>query len=505
MKSFFQSSSTLISRLFANNKIPTLLAILAGVVYLVQAVLYAHTGPVTMDEGTYLAKGLLYVTGVYRPFQDYGPWTNKMPLAFLIPGAAQVLFGPGLRTGRYFAIFLGLLMLAGLWLAAKRSAGKAAAVILLWVVALDPATISYYSTAISQGIVACMLTWMLAFSLGENRKLWEIGLAAVLASMMVMTRQNLAPVIPFFLLFVFWQYGRRAGLTALAVCALVLGAFHWIYYPNIFKLWASFIPEPIKTWLMPTPAGTSGSGGTATPLMAPSLLTGLYVFWEGVRYNLFATVGTLAACFFWPRRRAWASETRFKTSVYLLFLFMCLTAIHLWAAVGKDYCPYCYSGYLAFFSPCALLLVVVSFSSWVQNPGPARRVLAAAAVFLLCAGIGFGAYQQIGGALASMPVPRIRGMQIQPGNTEAWRLLANKFGWEYADAQQVLSAAAGFIAGGLLLLAGGRSRALARKNGPPSSAPGGREEFSSCSAWARWFRPPPCWQAARTSPAAAGM
>jgi hypothetical protein len=47
-----------------------------------------------------------------------------MPLAFLIPGFAQVLFGPGLRTGRYLAIVLGGLMLLGLYLSTRRLAGK---------------------------------------------------------------------------------------------------------------------------------------------------------------------------------------------------------------------------------------------------------------------------------------------------------------------------------------------------------------------------------------------
>ena len=87
------------------------IAVLAGFAYLVQAVIYAHSQESILDEGAYLYKGYLFATGRYTPYQDYGPWSNHMPLSFLIPGAVQVLIEPGLRTARYFAIFLGLLML----------------------------------------------------------------------------------------------------------------------------------------------------------------------------------------------------------------------------------------------------------------------------------------------------------------------------------------------------------------------------------------------------------
>jgi hypothetical protein len=99
------------------------LALVAGIAYLFQALRYAHTQVMILDEGSYLVKGFLFATGQYWPFQDYGPWTNHMPLAFLIPGYAQVLFGPGLRTGRYLAVFLAALML---WACGSRSGAWAA-------------------------------------------------------------------------------------------------------------------------------------------------------------------------------------------------------------------------------------------------------------------------------------------------------------------------------------------------------------------------------------------
>src|SRR3990172_8033653 len=86
------------------------ITILGGLAYLSQSLVYAHTQFSLLDEGAYLYKGYLFATGQYRLYQDYGPWTNHMPLAFLIPGYVQVLFGPGLRTGRYLAVGLSLLL-----------------------------------------------------------------------------------------------------------------------------------------------------------------------------------------------------------------------------------------------------------------------------------------------------------------------------------------------------------------------------------------------------------
>ena len=116
-----------------------ILAGLAGVTYIVQAFIYAHTQFSVLDEGAYLVKGYLFATGQYTPFQDYGPWTNHMPLSFLIPGWVQAIFEPGLRTGRYFSIFLGIVLLLGLWWVTRRLGGRWWAAGAVWAIALNPA------------------------------------------------------------------------------------------------------------------------------------------------------------------------------------------------------------------------------------------------------------------------------------------------------------------------------------------------------------------------------
>ena len=76
---------------------PYLLAGLGVILYLIQAFQYAHTTVSSLDEGSYLIKGMFYLTGVYEPFEPYAPLTNKAPFAFLIPGFAEYIFGAGLR------------------------------------------------------------------------------------------------------------------------------------------------------------------------------------------------------------------------------------------------------------------------------------------------------------------------------------------------------------------------------------------------------------------------
>jgi len=128
--------------------------------------IYAFAQRAVLDEGAYLYQGYLFATGVYHPFQDYGPYMYNGPISYLILGYIQTWFGAGLRTGRYFALFLGLLMLLGVWVAAKRLGGKWGAAVAVWAIALNPAAIKIYSLAETQVLIACMLAWVLVLVLG---------------------------------------------------------------------------------------------------------------------------------------------------------------------------------------------------------------------------------------------------------------------------------------------------------------------------------------------------
>lgn len=428
--------------------ISTLAAVLGMVVFLVQALYYAHYFDVTMDEGTYLMKGLLFLRGDYRPFEDYGPWTNKMPLAFLIPGAAQMIFGAGLRTGRYFSVFLSMLMLVGTWLAARRLAGRWWAALVVGVMAVSSGAIVYTSQAISQVISACLLAWMMVLVLGGDRPVWQVLLGAALGTLTVMTRQNLLPVVPVLILYIFWQYGRRTGWLAVGVSAVLLGGFHALYWPDIIKIWLPWTPKFIIEWFDLSRFSIGGLKSIAAVNL--SFWTRFQVFWEGFRIYFAMLTGVVIGLLNWPRRQDWKSPAAFKSAVLLLVLFAVLFASHLWAALMNDYCIYCYSGYIAFFAPIGLILVILLASQPRQRqPGWLAQLLMLGSLVIIAGGTGLNAYKMFGDWLMKMSVPRVRDLTIQAGTIELWKLFENKFSWGYEFLERLLPGL--FVAGVTLI------------------------------------------------------
>jgi len=112
-----------------------LLAILGVAVFLAQAAWFTRTTISSLDEGAYLYKGMLFAAQGHRPFELFGVQTNKAPLAFLIPGVAESIFGSGLRTGRSLAVLFGSLSLVATWTVARRLGGKWWAAAAVWALA----------------------------------------------------------------------------------------------------------------------------------------------------------------------------------------------------------------------------------------------------------------------------------------------------------------------------------------------------------------------------------
>lgn len=441
---------------FSVDRLMDILALLGGTVYLIQSWIYAHTQASLLDEGAYLLKGYLFATGKYWPYRDYGPWTNHTPLSFLIPGWIEALFGPGLRTGRYFAIFLGLLTLLGLWLIARRLGGRGWAALAVWAMTLNPAIIKLYSLANSEVLGASMLVWVLVLSLGENRPRGQLLFGAVLAGLMIDTRVNLSLVLPLLVLYIAWEYGWRTGLLAAAVGGLPVVIVHAIFWPNILRAWAHWLPLDIFTFLKPF-----GHPPGAAPSWNPtiSLAGRLTSFFHGFRFHFVALVGALSVWLLWPRRSRWQNSSRFKMAVFLSVLLLAMTLAHLWAALGKDYCVYCFPVYLSFFAPLGLILVLLTFSLWEWEIPFWRGALIALVILDLTTGLGYGLSEEVGDSflpLLKLNLPRWSNFRILPGSVKLWKLLEDRLGFSLLELEQMtrrlLPTLSGLLVGVILLI-----------------------------------------------------
>ena len=435
--------------------LPFVLAGLGAILYLIRALVYAHTTVSSLDEGSYLIKGMFYLNGVYQPFEPYGPLTNKAPFAFLIPGFAEFIFGAGLRTGRYFSIFLGLLTVLGVWITARRWAGAWLAAGTVWVFALSPMIIKLHARAVSEVVIACMLAWITVLVLDERRPLWQIILGSAIAALAVLTRQNMAPILPFLVLYIFWQHGKPKAIWAFASGAFVFLAVHAFYWPRIMTIWSPWLPENLTPFLDPFRIPTD-----SVPIWDPSIdvWNRLNSFFQGIRYHFIPILGSLFGLMLLPRRADWKSAPAMRAAVFLAVSFFTLVLMHGWAALASQYesysCVFCFSNYLGFFDPLGILFFVIAFSyAWNRQPNRAVGVLVVFLVVVVSTGIGFSLFEQVGNGLLDLPiVPRMRSGGV--AFIAIADALTQGLDMPLAVVKRWLSASLGFLAGiGVLLIA----------------------------------------------------
>ena len=404
-----------------------LLSAAALIAYLWQTIRYAISLPIIMDEAAYLYKGFLFVSGQYQPFQAGGPWTNKMPLAFLIPGWVQAVFGEGLRTGRFYAIVVNLLTIIGVWLLVYRLKDIRWAALSVIAFAVTSSVLQSYSQAWSQGIIAMLMVWSLVFVLtpGKKHKAWQLLVGAALAALTVMIRQNLAIYPVLLVAFIFWRDGKKAGWGAFATTAILLVVYHLIYFPEIMRLWLVWLPGPIQGFF-----AERGFLFTPSSVWQPenSLFSRFDAVWQAVRYHFIFFLGELGTLLLVPWKSYRKPDDRQKAVFFLLASFLGLAAMHFYASVLQDYCVYCFSNYLDFFIVLVPPLVALTAGDWKF---PQKRfwqaltitgvIGAIAAVLDLPAKSHKALYK-----LFETPVPRMKDMRIVEGQVPFSQILMNK-------------------------------------------------------------------------------
>ena len=418
-------------------------------VFLYLAFTYAHQLPSRVDEGSFLIKGYYYLSGKYFPFEDYGPWTNNMPLAYYIPGIAQYLFGPSLKVARYFMIFLTLLNFAGLYLLVFRLKGKWWALFSILPLAINPALVSMYVQAVSEGVVACLLVWMLYFLIGNERKDWQIAVGAMLSALVVLTRQNMVLLVPFAVIYAYWLHGKRAGRIALVSAALPLIIAHIVYYPHISDLWFTWLPASIRRAFN---IKIVEGGGTQTWRPDVEPFSRITSFFMTLRYHFVPFFGFYLSIIALPFKKFWTSEYERKLVFLLSATFLILFGMHAWASLGKNYCVFCFSNYLSFFNVMAVLAGVITITNFLSTK-EGNILLPLVVFFLIALPSSFlGSLETVGRQVMALPFPRLKGGAILQGSTELWKIFENRFGWSYEQLLHIIPPVFGLLATVLLLV-----------------------------------------------------
>lgn len=436
----------LFNRIKQKTWLAEVLAALAGLAYFYQSWIYSHTRDSVLDEGLYLLKGYLFLTGKYQPFQPYGVQTNHMPLSFLIPGFFQYVFGPGLRTGRYYAVFISLLFFLGTWIVVRRLGGRWWAGLVACTLAMNPLMIKVYSQAVSEGLVACLLVWVLVFTLGDDRRPWQILTGSFLSGILLMTRLNMSPVLPFLMIYITWQYGFRLGFLTLVAGLIPVLWGHIQYFPEIMTLWAKWFPEEIAPFL--SQWRFEGMNQLSDITITPGVR--LKGFYQGFSLHVLPWLGILVSWCLWPKE--WRKSEQ-RAAIFLSTLYAFLFILHAWATLAGTHCIFCFSWYQYFFEILVILLIVITWKHWTLSLSPMRKIIAWGIVLLpiitVVLGILFGVNKAIPTGLdnwvttlQNLNVPRWSEGQFQQGQIKLWAMIANKFGslskYSYDQAYQLV-------------------------------------------------------------------
>lgn len=406
-----QSLPVLARKLNTYPWLPIFLAIAGFLAYLLHAVAIARTTGSFLDEGLYLYKGYLFATGQQIPFADYGVWTNHAVLSFLIPGYVQKWFGPGLETGRYFMIFLSLFTLLGLWVFAKRWGNAWWAAGAVWVMALNPAEIKVHTLAISEGLVAALLVWIVVLVVGEGRPLWQILLASALTAPLVLTRENMAFVPPILFLYIFWQHGWKAGLLAGLFAGVLFLAGNAFYFPNNLKFWADRVPDFPFTFLRDWKLTTAGSTSIPEPEESNLYRMVLY-FWLIFRLHFVSLVSALVVWLLLPFRVTHPLSERMRAVIFLSVLLIVLYVAHVQVAFFGEFCISCILLYVGYFDFLGLMMLVIAAPILLKQLTPLRQTVVFAVIALLILGIGFSSHEDLSSDFAKRMIERLDGTYL---------------------------------------------------------------------------------------------
>jgi 4-amino-4-deoxy-L-arabinose transferase-like glycosyltransferase len=233
------------------------------------------------DESAYVHLGYLAASGRISLFQDEMPG-SRMPLPFWIIGWSQVAFGRSLLAARLTSLAIGV---AVVWLTAslgRRIAGDMGGLLAAAFLVSQGAIVGYFATGTYHTVAATILLGGLALAIGDTKP-WHRAAAAMVFSLLFLTRTNLWPVVPAAVVVLWFIAAGRLERLRIALAAAVVPAlfFAWdarhlkvlTYVPLVRRL-VSPLAHPSSASLVDIPVPT-----VSERLMAVVRFGRMYEFW----------------------------------------------------------------------------------------------------------------------------------------------------------------------------------------------------------------------------------
>ena len=378
--------STRMANLFSDGELTNifLLILFAGAlwVFLDTTFVGGRFLPSIMDEGSYGIKGLLFTSGKYTPYQDYGPWTNKMPFSFLLPGYVQAIFGNGILTLRVASFVMMLMMMCLLFVIGHHQWKPYGGILMAIFFALNPAVDNFYSLGNSQVYAATLLTLSAFFVFGLPQTTLTFALGNAVAAFTVLTRENLAPYFLLLNIYFLWKLGWRRSLPVIAVGVVVFVLGHWAFWPGILKVWAKWMPKSLTPFLNDF---RYIGGGKVSWKLTPTktdMIAVLSSFAQGITSNFYSLVG-LVGISFAVSYKNFSRNKNLPEIVFLAVSLIVLNIAHGFITLDDGSCVYCFSGYLAFFLPLGIIFTMFMLRLAWESPSKAGMIwlVAVAGIF----------------------------------------------------------------------------------------------------------------------------
>jgi len=336
---------------------------LLSVLFLIDGAWLAQRLVTWTDESAYVHLGYLTASGRISLFQDEMPG-SRMPLPFLINGWSQLAFGRSLLAARLTSLAIGV---AVVWLTAslgRRIAGDAGGLLSAAFLVSQGALVGYFATGTYHTVAATILLGGLALTIAGTKP-WHRVVAAMVFSLLFLTRTNLWPVVPAAVVVLWALAGEWFDRLRIALATAVVPAlfFAWdvrhlkvLTYVPLVRRFVSPLAYPSSAGLVDIPIPT-----VSERVMAVVRFGRMYEFWCLAAVVL---AGLLAAAW-WRGRpiRAFVNDWRVRLIAGGLVYIALFQVLILW-----DF-PKAFVAWFPSFAPLAAVLLGTGFALSLRDGG----------------------------------------------------------------------------------------------------------------------------------------